>query len=427
MKKQDMDSGGRCEGCDEFLRLSRRGFIGTTAVVGATSLSQVAFGGGRGSDRARDVLVVVFLRGGMDGLTAAVPYGDPDLYNARPTLAINPPGQTDGALDLDGFFGLAPSCAALMPAYSQGDLAIVHATGSPDPSRSHFAAQRYMETATPNMGQTSITDGWIGRHLQTISPLGAGDLRALAVQSFLPRSMAGGPGALPVNDPSNFDFPGVPALASALRGVIEDTYAEAAEPLKGAASSSLGAIDLLAGVDFDGYQPANGAVYPNGSFGEGLVATAAMIKADIGLECVELDIGGWDHHSAMGPVDGTLAGMLENLSGGLSALYDDLGRDMSRVTVVVMSEFGRRVAENGSAGTDHGHGGAMFVLGGNVNGGQVYTQWPGLSPGSLGNGDLPITTDYRDVLAEILQLRMGSSSLDVIFPQHTPQFPGIVS
>ena len=168
-------------------------------------------------------------------------------------------------------------------------------------------------------------------------------------------------------------------------------------------------------------------MYPNGSFGEGLVATAAMIKADIGLECVELDIGGWDHHSAMGPVNGTLAGMLENLSGGLSALYSDLGRDMNRVTVVVMSEFGRRVAENGSAGTDHGHGGAMFVLGGNVNGGQVYTQWPGLSPGSLGNGDLPITTDYRDVLAEILQLRMGSSSLDVIFPQHTPQFPGIVT
>jgi uncharacterized protein (DUF1501 family) len=427
MNNQDMNSGSCREGCSEFLRLSRRGFLGTTAVVGATSLSQVAFGGGRGSDRARDVLVVVFLRGGMDGLTAAVPYGDPDLYNARPTLAINPPGQTNGALDLDGFFGLAPSCAALMPAYDRGDLAIVHATGSPDPSRSHFSAMRYMETATPNMGQTSITDGWIGRHLQTISPLGAGDLRALAVQSTLPRSMAGGPGALPVNDPSNFDFPGEAALAGALRGVIEGTYATAAEPLKGAASSSLGAIDLLAGVDFDGYQPANGAVYPIGSFGEGLVATAAMIKADIGLECVELDIGGWDHHSAMGPVNGTLAGMLENLSGGLSALYDDLGRDMNRVTVVVMTEFGRRVAENGSAGTDHGHGGAMFVLGGNVNGGQVYTQWPGLSPGSLGNGDLPITTDYRDVLAEILQLRMGSTSLDVIFPQHTPQFPGIVS
>jgi len=427
MKKQDMNTGGSAGGCDEFLRLSRRGFLGTTATVGATSLSRAAFGGGRGSDRTRDVLVVVFLRGGMDGLTAVAPYGDPGLYSARPTLAINPPGQANGALDLDGFFGLAPSCAALMPAYDRGDLAIVHATGSTDPSRSHFSAQRFMETATPNMGQTSITDGWIGRHLQTISPIGAGDLRALAVQSHLPRSMAGGPGALPVNDPSNFDFPGEAALASALRGVIEDAYAEADEPLRGAASASLGAIDLLAGVNFDGYQPANGAVYPSGSFGEGLVATAAMIKADIGLECVELDIGGWDHHSAMGPVDGTLAGMLENLSGGLAALYADLTAELGRVTIVVMSEFGRRVAENGSAGTDHGHGGAMLVLGGNVNGGQVHTQWPGLDPGSLGNGDLPITIDYRDVLAEIIQLRLGNSSLGDIFPEHTPQFPGITA
>jgi uncharacterized protein (DUF1501 family) len=427
MKKQNMNFGDPCGGCGEFLHLSRRGFLGTTAAVSATSLSHVAFGAGRGSERTRDVLLVVFLRGGMDGLTTVVPYGDPYLYSARPTLAINPPGQTNGALDLDGFFGLAPSCAALLPAYERGDLAIVHAAGSTDPSRSHFSAMRYMETATPNMGQTSITDGWIGRHLQTIAPLGAGDLRALAVQSTLPRSMAGGPGAIPVKDPANFDFPGDPALAGALRGVIEDTYATAAEPLKGAASSSLGAIDLLAGVDFDNYQPANGAVYPNDSFGEGLVATAAMIKADIGLECIELDIGGWDHHSAMGPVNGTLAEKLENLSGGLAALYSDLAEQLDRVTVVVMSEFGRRVAENGSAGTDHGHGGAMLVLGGHVNGGQVHTQWPGLDPASLGNGDLPITTDYRDVLAEIIQLRLGNTSLTEIFPNHTPQFPGIVT
>ena len=408
-------------------RLSRRGFLGTTAAAGAASLSSVALGGGRGSDRARDVLVVVFLRGGMDGLSAVVPYGDPDLYNARPTLAIAPPGQTDGAIDLDGFFGFAPACAPLMNAYQRGDLALVHATGSTDPSRSHFSAQRYMETGAPNLGFLGITDGWIGRHLQTISPVGAGNLRGIAIQSTLPRAMVGGPAVLPIRDPSNFDFPGNPAISSALRAVIEGTYGAAEEPLQGAAESSLGAIDMLGNIDFDNYQPANGAVYPADSFGEALVSTAAMIKADIGLECIEMEIGGWDHHSGMGPVSGVLADKLVNLSEGLSAFHADMQAELGKVTLVVMTEFGRRVAENGSAGTDHGHGGTMFVLGGNVNGGQVHAQWPGLDPASLGNGDLPITIDYRDVLGEILQLRMGSTSLGDIFPQHTPQFPGIIA
>jgi uncharacterized protein (DUF1501 family) len=363
----------------------------------------------------------------MDGLSAVVPYGDPDLYNARPTLAIAPPGQTDGAIDLDGFFGFSPACAPLMNAYQRGDLALVHATGSTDPSRSHFSAQRYMETGAPNLGHLGIIDGWIGRHLQTIAPVGAGNLRGIAVQSTLPRAMVGGPGVLPIRDPSNFDFPGSPAITSALRAVIEGTYGAADEPLKGAAESSLGAIDLLGNIDFENYQPANGAVYPPDSFGEALVSTAAMIKADIGLECVEMEIGGWDHHSGMGPVSGVLADKLANLSEGLSAFYSDMQAELGRVTLVVMSEFGRRVAENGSAGTDHGHGGTMFVMGGNVNGGQVHTQWPGLDPASLGNGDLPITIDYRDVLSEILELRLGSSALPTIFPEHTPQFPGIVA
>lgn len=417
-----------CGACGEFQHLSRRGFLGASAAVGAASMTSLAFGGGRGGGANRDTLVVVFLRGGMDGLTAVVPHGDPDLYTARPTLAVPPPGQTNGALDLDGFFGLAPACAPLLPIYRDGDLAIVHATGSTDPTRSHFSAMRFMETATPNMGQTSISDGWLGRHLQTSAPLGAGDLRAMALQATLTRTLAGGPGALPVKDPANFNFPGPQDVAGALRDVIEAIYANAAEPLAGAAQSSMGAIDLLATVDFENYQPENGAVYSGDSFGQGLVSTAAMIKADIGLECVELDITGWDHHSAMGPIDGTLAGMLANLSEGLAAFHTDLGSDwMERVTLLVMTEFGRRVAENGSAGTDHGHGGVMFVLGGHANGGQVHTQWPGLDPASLGNGDLPITTDYRDVLAEIVALRLRNPSLAEIFPQHTPQFPGIVT
>ncbi|MAF66331.1 MAG: hypothetical protein CMJ84_11830 [Planctomycetes bacterium] len=416
--------------CGEFLHLSRRGFLGASAAaaVGTAGMSQLAFGASRGSDRQRDVMVVVFLRGAMDGLTAVVPYGDGNLYNARPTLAVAPPGQPDGALDLDGFFGLAPACAPLLPVYESGDLAVVHATGSTDPTRSHFSAMRIMETATPNMGPTTINDGWFGRHLQTSTAVGTGDLRAAVLNPTLTRTLAGGPGALPVSDPADFAFPGPPALVPALRTALESAYAGAREPLAGAAASSLGAIDLLAGIDFENYQPENGAAYPGDSFGEGLVRTAAMIKADIGLECVELDVTGWDHHSGMGPIDGVLASMLGNLSEGLAAFHTDMGSGgMARVTMVVMTEFGRRVAENGSAGTDHGHGGAMFVIGGNVNGGQGFTQWPGLDPGSLGNGDLVITTDYRDVLAEIIQLRLGNSSLAEIFPQHTPQFPGIVA
>ncbi|MCH2107451.1 MAG: DUF1501 domain-containing protein, partial [Planctomycetes bacterium] len=338
-----------------------------------------------------------------------------------------PPGLAGGALDLDGFFGLNPACAPLMESYQRGDLAIVHATGSTDPSRSHFTAQRLMETGTPNLGHLGVSDGWIARHLQTIAPLGAGDLRALALKSTLPRSMVGAPATLPVKDPSNLDFPGSPALAAAFRAVIEGTYGMASEPLRGAASSSLGAIDLLGTIDFNNYQPENGASYPAGGFGEALVSTAAMIKADIGLECVQIDIQGWDHHSNMGPSSGVLASMLDDFSSALDAFYSDLQSELGGVTLVVMTEFGRRVAGNGSAGTDHGHGSVMFVLGGNVNGGQVFAQWPGLDPASLGNGDLPITIDYRDVLAEILQLRLGSSSLSDVFPEHSPQFQGLVS
>jgi len=230
-----------------------------------------------------------------------------------------------------------------------------------------------------------------------------------------------------VSDPAGLDFPGNPALAAAFRAVIEGTYGLADEPLRGAASSSLEAIDLLGTVDFENYQPQNGASYPFGGFGDALASAAAMIKAEIGLECLQVDIQGWDHHSDMGPESGLLATMLDDLSLGLEAFYTDLQAELGRVTLVVMTEFGRRVAENGSAGTDHGHGGVMFVLGGNVNGGQVFAQWPGLDPASLGNGDLPITIDYRDVLAEILQLRLGSTSLREVFPQHSPQFLGVVS
>lgn len=398
--------------------LSRRSFLTSSAVAASAPawLPSVAMAG---SGSRRDVLVTIFLRGGADGLTMCVPYGDGDLYVNRPSLAIQPPGSIDGALDLDGFFGLAPASAPLLTPYQAGKLAIVHAVGSDDPSRSHFDAQFRMETATPNQPQAGITSGWLARHLQEIAPASSGPLRGMALSPFLPRALVGGPATLPVPDPASFGFPGEPASAAERQLFIGDVHQETVEPLRSAAASSIGAIDLLAGVDFAGYTPENGASYPAGEFGQRLLSTAALIKADVGLEVSHLDINGWDHHADMGPVNGILAGLLAELSTGLEAFYLDLLGELDRVTVVVMSEFGRRIRENGSAGTDHGFGGAMLVMGGSVNGGQVYGSWPGLDT-STGSGDLDTTTNYRDVLWEILAERTGATELGAIFPGFTP-------
>jgi uncharacterized protein (DUF1501 family) len=361
----------------------------------------------------------------MDALTACVPYGDAQLYVARPTLAVPPPGQTDGAIDLDGYFGLAPSAGSLLTPWNAGHLAIVHACGSTDPSRSHFEAQYFMETATPDMGPTNISSGWLARWLENSTAVGAGDFRAMSLGALLPRTLIGAPAALPVPDPTSFVFPGAQQSAPMRRATIETMYATAGEPLGGAAASSLATIDLLATVDFENYVPENGAVYENLPFARGLRSVAAILKANLGLEVAHLDFQGWDHHSAMGPINGTLAGMLGELSRALEAFYLDMLGSIQQTVVVVQSEFGRRIAENGSDGTDHGHGGCMLVMGGHMAGGQVLTQWPGLI--NTGNGDLSITIDYRDILAEILEQRLGATpvQLDEIFPNHARTSWGI--
>jgi uncharacterized protein (DUF1501 family) len=416
-------------GCSEYASWTRRRFLkgagaGAAAVASAPAwMPQVAYGAGGGT--VRDTLVLVFLRGGLDGLSLCAPYGDPELYNRRPTLAIQPPGSSAGAVDLDGFFGLAPSAASLLTPFQSGQLAFVHACGSTDPSRSHFDAMKIMEAGVPNQPGSTLSSGWLGRHLATSTPSGGTLLRGLALEDMTPRALSGAPATLPLKDPAGFVLPGDAATTSLRRALISSMYAGEAAPLGAAALDTFATVDLLSSIDFAGYSPANGAVYPGHAFGQKLKIAAALIKADAGVEVVEADFDGWDLHASLGPVEGALAAKMDVLSKGLLALWRDLGAAIERVTVVVMSEFGRRAAENGSGGVDHGHGNCMLVMGGHVAGGQVLTQWPGLAPANLDQGDLAITIDYRDILAEILAQRLGSTSLGTVFPNHTPSFHGI--
>ncbi|MEQ8762452.1 MAG: DUF1501 domain-containing protein [Planctomycetota bacterium] len=408
--------------------VTRRSFLGAGGAVAALAATpwwmRKASASPRGGN-SRDVFVHVFLRGGMDGLTTCVPYGDPDLYLARPTLAIPQPGQSNGALDLDGFFGLPPAAAPLLTPWANGHLAFVHASGSTDPTRSHFESMRFMEAGIPNQPAFSIDSGWLARHLQTSAPLGNGLLRAVNVSDVLPQSLAKAPATVSARELSTFEFPGNPISLSLRRSTLERMYSRGPEPVRSAASSSLATIDLLQSVDYDGYQPANGAVYPEAELGGALRQTAATIKADLGIEVFMMEMGGWDLHEGLGPIDGTMAGLLGALSSSLEAFYLDMFADIDRVTVLLFSEFGRRVAENGSEGIDHGHGNVMIAMGGHIAGGQVMRQWPGLAPQNLDNGDLAITIDYRDIVAEIVSQRLGNQNLSEIFPNYTPTFQGI--
>jgi uncharacterized protein (DUF1501 family) len=379
----------------------------------------------------RDTLIVVFLRGGMDGLTTVVPYGDPNLYSPglRPTIVVPPPGSPNGAVDLDGFFGLAPAMGPLLGAYQSGQLALVHATGSPDPTRSHFDAFSYMEYGIPQQ-PLSIFTGWLARHLQSVPPISTNGLRAVAIADVVPRTLEGAPSTVPIADPRNYGFPGHTATATARGDRIGVSYAAAGEPLASVAEDTLVTIDLLKTIDFANYVPAPGAVYPQTSLGTSMKSLAAMVKAEIGLEAATVELSGWDTHNEQGVFQGAMATLMDNLSRSLAAFHVDLQNQMNRLTVVVMSEFGRRADENGSLGTDHGHGNCMMVMGGHVDGGQVFANWTSgelLHPDLLYQGDsLQVTTDYRDVLSEILQKRVQNHDLANVFPNFMPAFPGIV-
>jgi uncharacterized protein (DUF1501 family) len=363
----------------------------------------------------RKVLVTVFQRGAVDGLNMIVPFGEPAYYKARPSIAIPKPGTREGAIDLDGFFGLHPRMASLQPLFKRGELAIINATGSNDPTRSHFDAQDYMESGTP--GRKSTRDGWLNRYLHARDHQEASAFRAVSLTQQLPRSLQGRAPALAIDQLGRF---GLRAgdRGDAMQSSFEAQYAAAADAvLKPTGNEAFEAVKQLQAVDLAKYAPEGGAVYPNSGYGQALKQIAQLIKADMGLEVAFAESGNWDHHANEGP---QIAGRLDDFASGIAAFATDLGDRMSDVMLLTMSEFGRTVSENGNRGTDHGHGNAMLVLGGNVKGGKVYGKWPGLEREQRYEGrDLAITTDFRDVFAEVLTSHMGAKDISLVFPGHT--------
>ena len=366
----------------------------------------------------KKVLVAIFQRGAADGLNIVVPHGESHYYDLRPTIFVPRPTAAaagDCAIDLDGFFGLHPSMSALKPLWDNKRLAIVHAAGSPDPTRSHFDAQDYMESGTP--GFKSTHDGWLNRALPPaegkVSPV-----RAISLGANLPRALNGANSAVAVESLANFAV-----KDTAASKVLQSMYGASQDKiLGGTGRETFDAVRILQSVEKTPYQPADGAHYPNGKFGDSLRQIAQLIKADIGVEVAFADIGDWDHHTQeMGPKPsvGRLANRLTEFSTSLAAFCQDLGDRMEDVVVVTMSEFGRTARENGNRGTDHGHANAMFVMGGPVEGGKVYGKWPGLAPEQLHeNRDLALTTDFRDVLSEAVSRHLGNPSLKPVFPNY---------
>lgn len=371
---------------------------------------------GKAAENA-DTIVIVFQRGGMDALNAIVPHADADYYRLRPTLAIPRPGTgTGAALDLDGFFGFHPSLAPLQPLYQEGRLAAVHATGFVLGSRSHFDCQDFMERAS--LGTSGITSGWLNRHLETIGVTET--FQAVGVGSALQPSLRGTAPVIGLSNIASFDI----RTTSARRRSIGDTFGALygdSTLLSGSARLALGAIDELAVANPAQYPVENGAVYPTTSFGTQMREVAQLIRADIGLQVAAVDIGGWDHHDNEA---GILSTLLDELARTLAAFDTDLGTRMQNVTVVTMTEFGRRAAENASGGTDHGSGYGMLLLGGGVVGRTVYRSWPGLTDTQLFRGDLAITTDYRTILSELLLKRGGGTDLAYVFPDFA-QVPAV--
>ena len=367
----------------------------------------------------RKVLITIFQRGAVDGLNMVVPFGEKDYYAARPSIAIPKPNAADGAVDLDGFFGLHPRLAPLKPLWDSGQLAIVHASGSPDGTRSHFDAQDYMESGTP--GVKSTQDGWLNRCLHAREHADATPFRAVALAPQLPRMLQGSAPALAVNQIGQFGIRAGQAT-DMVQASFESEYAAAADSvLHRTGGQAFDAVRMLKSADPSKYQPENGAEYPRSAYGEALRQIAQLVKADVGLEIAFAEAGGWDTHVNQGASAGQLAQRLGDFGQGIAALTRDLGDRMADVMILTMSEFGRAVAENGNRGTDHGHGNAMFVVGGqNVKGGKVYGKWPGLAREQRYDGrDLAVTTDFRSVFADVVRGHLGVTNTATIFPGFT--------
>ena len=388
------------------MAITRRVFLkgGALAVVGTSVIPSfltravyAAEAATAGASKKR--LVVLFQRGAADGLNIVVPHGESAYYSMRPSIAIPRPKGNEGCIELDGFFGLHPSMTAFKPLWDAKHLAIVHAAGSPDTTRSHFDAQDYMESGTP--GVKSTEDGWLNRAIGGIKEPGASPFRAVAMGNIREFAVGGrGPGA------------------AAASNSFEAMYEQSVDTvLHGTGNETFEAVKMLKSADPEKYTPAPGADYPRGRFGDSLRQVAQLVKANLGVEVAFADIGGWDHHVNEGSVQGQIANITRDFSQSIAAFWTDLGNLAEDTVVVTMSEFGRTARENGNRGTDHGHANVMFVLGGPVQGGKMYGRWPGLQQEHLYEGrDLAITTDFRQVLSEAVYGHLGNKDMTKVFP-----------
>jgi len=394
--------------------LTRRSFLRTSAIaLGAAGtapawLLRAAAQGAQGKS-GRKILVAIFQRGAADGLNIVVPFFEPRYYQLRPSIAIAQPGKPNGGLDLDGRFALHPALQPLKGMWDSRQLAIVHSAGSHDPSRSHFDAQEFMECGTPGIKRE---DGWLNRALAPVAP-DSSPVRAIASGAQLPKTLQGSRGAIAVDSLPRFQV-----ADKATAELLEHLYMASPDAqLKAQGQSTFDAVKLIESIRARPYTPAAGAQYI-GEFGQRLQQIARLIKADVGVEVAFADIGGWDNHSNE---NGQLTTQLRQFGSSLAAFTQDLGDKMEDVVLVTMSEFGRTAAENGNAGTDHGHGNVMMVLGGGVRGGRLYGEWPGLEPEQLfERRDLAVTTDFRDVLGEVVSGHLGQK-VDQVFPGYTPK------
>ena len=476
---------------------------------GLSALASVTVGT-HTAETGGDTLVVLFLRGGADGLNIVAPYGDDQYYKLRPSLALGGPNDRKTApkarvVKLDDFFGLHPSLASLGPIHDAGQLAAIHAIGSDDKSRSHFEAMEAMERGLAQVSG-STSSGWLARHLASTSKEGESPLRAVALSDTMPDSLRGATSATAMTSLADFRLispfenptgaggaahhpdgklkdrlaaignklgaprgypaakrgamqhgdPPTGARLSAFEQTLRNMYGiaqpygpdgsvldphslpvrerapgghsdTASDPLRSGGTAALAAMDAIKRLDPANYRPAPGANYPQGDVGSAFRQVACLVKGGVGLEIACLEMGGWDTHVAQGADIGWQALRLTELGHALAAFAQDLGAHMGHVTTVVMTEFGRRAYENTGLGTDHGRAGAWLLMGGNVVGGKVHADWPGLKPSQLDdNGDLKVTTDYRDVLSEIVAHRLKNDKLDQVFPNYTPRFRNIV-
>ena len=418
--------------------MERRAFVKSGALALVTMglspsfLRRTAFGVELFNAPKGKVLICLFQRGAADGLNMVVPFGERAYYSMRPSIAIAQPSPNaiGGAIDLDGFFGLHPALAPLKPLYDRKLLAPVHAVGSPSTTRSHFDAQDYMETGTPDNKGT--TDGWLNRYLAVKGTcdecnLAKTPFRAVSMTPQTPRILEGPSATVAMNSLDEFSVRATGNSAERLEALYRTGSADL---VHGTGAEMFDAVKMLRAANPQKYLPQNGVEYPRSQFGLRLLQIAQLIKANVGLEIAFADVGGWDTHVNQGSSTGQLAQRLDDFSRSIAALVTDLGDRMDDVMILTMSEFGRMARENGNRGTDHGHAGALFVIGGHVKGGKVHGRWPGLEQEQLYEGrDLALTTDFRSVFAEVVSDHLGARALDRIFPGFTAaprDFLGIV-